>query len=444
MKQSEKPRIILVPYPAQGHVTPMQKMAIALLNLGFEPIMVLPQYIYNQIVIHNEENHHHHDRFKWVAVADGLEEDTAGDFFGIESAMENTMPSQLKSLIQELQQGGGGVVVCAVVDLLASWAIQVAEKCGIFVAGFWPVMFATYKLVASIPHMVRCGLISETGLPQHEGKFCFIPQLPILDTEDLPWLIGTVAAKKARFKFWTRTLERSRSLKWLLVNSFPDETKLDNSATTLLSLGHLFNHTHTNNPSFWEEDKSCLGWLDTQNPNSVVYISFGSWVSPIGEAKLRSLAMALEALGRPFLWVLKKAWREGLPNAFEERVSRHIGRVVSWAPQMKVLRHKSVACYLTHCGWNSATEAIQFEKKMLCYPMAGDQFLNCAYIVQVWKVGIRLNGLGVKDLEEGLRMLMEDVEMESRLRNLHDIVIGRDDDLKEDRNVRAFIQDFSK
>ncbi|KAK4267999.1 hypothetical protein QN277_024708 [Acacia crassicarpa] len=446
MEYSKKPRIILVPYPAQGHVTPMQKMAVTFLNLGFEPIMVLPQFIYNQIMIHNDEEN---QQVKWVAIADGLEKDTATDFFGIESAMENIMPSQLERLIQELQEeaskgGSGGEVVCVVVDLLASWSIQVAQKCGIVVAGFWPVMFAAYRLIESIPDMVRCGLISETGLPQHEGKFCSLPDFPVLDTEDLPWLIGTVAAKKARFKFWTRTLERSRTLKWLLMHTFPDETKLHSSPMTLLPLGYHFNYTQTNHASFWEEDKSCLEWLETQNPNSVVYISFGSWVSPIGEAKLKSLAMALEASRRPFLWVLKKAWREGLPKGFEERVSKHQGRVVSWAPQMEVLRHKSVACYLTHCGWSSTIEALWFKKKMLCYPVAGDQSLNCAYIVQKWKVGMRLNGLGMKDVEEGLRMVMEDVEMESRLRKLHDTIIQKEDDLKKDLSLKAFVETLKK
>lgn len=285
-----------------------------------------------------------------------------------------------------------------------------------------------------------------TGLPQHEGKFCFLPEFPVLDTEALPWLIGTVAAKKERFIFWTRTLERSKTLKWLFVNTFPDETKLHHSPMILLPLGYHFNHTQTNNhASFWEEDKSCMEWLETQNPNSVVYISFGSWVSPIGEAKLRSLAMALEESKRPFLWVLKKAWREGLPKGFEERVSNHQGRVVSWAPQLEVLRHKSLACYLTHCGWNSTMEAIRFKKKMLCYPVAGDQSLNCAYIVQEWKVGVRLNGLGVKDVEEGLRLVMEDVEMEITLKKLHDTIIRKENDLKKDPSIlNAFAESLKK
>ncbi|MCI63923.1 UDP-glycosyltransferase 82A1-like, partial [Trifolium medium] len=50
------------------------------------------------------------------------------------------------------------------VDLLASWAIQVANKFSIPTAGFWPAMLSSYLLIAAIPHMLRTGLISDTGL----------------------------------------------------------------------------------------------------------------------------------------------------------------------------------------------------------------------------------------------------------------------------------------
>lgn len=182
------------------------------------------------------------------------------------------------------------------------------------------------------------------------------------------WLIGTPTAQKRRFKFWKRTLERAKSLRWILVNSFKDEYELEfiskdnnNRNPRILYVGPLHNQgatsdkTLTKNPSFWEEDRSCLGWLQEQKPNSVIYISFGSWVSPIGESKIRTLALALEASGRPFIWALNRVWQEGLPPGFVNRVKNQ-GRIVPWAPQIEVLKSDSVGCYVTHCGWNSTME----------------------------------------------------------------------------------------
>lgn len=278
----------------------------------------------------------------------------------------------------------------------------------------------------------------------------------MLSTEDLPWLIGTPSARKSRFKFWTRTLERSRKLRWLLVNSFPEEFidikqqyHLDRSHhQPLVYLIGPQSHQQamTKNPTFWEEDMSCIEWLDKQKPKSVVYISFGSWVSPIGDAKIKSLAMALETLGLNFIWVLGLAWREGLPKGFLERVTKSSkGKVVSWAPQMKVLRHEAVGCFFTHCGWNSTMEAIECRKKLLCWPVAGDQFVNCAYIVKIWKIGVRINGFGQKDVEEGLKRVMieEKGELNIRLMKLHKRTMEEDARSRIMENLTAFVDDLN-
>ncbi|XP_050379868.1 UDP-glycosyltransferase 82A1 [Argentina anserina] len=442
--------IILVPYPAQGHVTPMLMLASAFLTHGFNPVLVTPDYIHRQIVPKLESK----DKIQCIPIPDGLDKDAPRDFFTIEKAMENTMPVHLEKLVHQLDEDGG--VVCIVIDLLASWAIDVANRCGIPAAGFWPAMLATYRLIGAIPEMVRTGFISDAGFPKQSGGTCFLPNQPMLSSEELPWLIGTPPARTARFRFWTRTLERSESLQWLLVNSFPNEYGLDDKQsqhqhidlhqlvkTTLkirpqaFPIGPLSKLIGTKNPSFWEEDTSCLGWLDKQQDNTVIYISFGSWVSPIGETKVKSLALALEALGKPFIWVLGPSWREGLPIGYLERVAR-TGKIVSWSPQMDVLKHKAVGCYLTHCGWNSTMEAIQCHKRLLCYPVAGDQFVNCGYIVNLWRIGVRLGGFGVKDVEEGLKRVMEEDEMGNRLRKLCERTMGDEANNRAVSNLKTF------
>ncbi|KAJ7964596.1 Glycosyltransferase [Quillaja saponaria] len=459
MKYIKKPKIILVPYPAQGHVTPMLKLASAINNLGlhFQPVLVTPEYIHNQIVQRIEAK----DGILCVAIPGGMElKDSTSDFFAIEAAMENTMPNHLESLVHKFEGDEDGGVVCIVADLLASWAIEVAKSCGIPAAGFWPAMFATYRLFAAIPDMLRSGLISDTGIPEHQGKVQFLPDTPLLFTEDLPWLIGSLAARQGRFEFWRRAMDRTKSLRCLLVNSFPDEyyeqqiidmlviTNIKVSqdcSLVVLPIGPLCKHSNamTKNPSFWEEDFSCLNWLDKQKANSVVYIAFGSSISPIGDTKLKNVALALEASTRPFIWVLRSAWLEGLPIGFLEKVSKQ-GKVVSWAPQMEVLQHKAVGCYLTHCGWNSTMEAIQCRKRLLCYPAVADQFMNCAYIVQVWRIGLMLNELGQKDVEEGLSRVMEDKEMESRLMKLYERTMGEEANSRVVSNLTAFVDEVKK
>ena len=52
------------------------------------------------------------------------------------------------------------------------------------------------------------------------------------------------------------------------------------------------------------DNHNCLGWLDKQSTNSVVYVAFGS-TTTLDPVELVALAEALEASGLKFLWSLK-------------------------------------------------------------------------------------------------------------------------------------------
>lgn len=150
-------KVILIPYPAQGHVTPMLKLASLFSTFGYKPVIITPDFIHRRIASQIEP----HNRILSVSIPDGLDEDAPRDFFAIEMAMEQNMPPYLEQIVWEMEKDDG--VCCLVVDLLASWAIDVGRRCGVQVAGFWPAMHATYRLVEAIPHLIQTGIISENG-----------------------------------------------------------------------------------------------------------------------------------------------------------------------------------------------------------------------------------------------------------------------------------------
>lgn len=78
---------------------------------------------------------------------------------------------------------------------------------------------------------------------------------------------------------------------------------------------------------------------------------------------------------------------EGYPLGFVERVKNR-GKMVNWAPQQRVLAHASVACFLSHCGWNSIVEGLSNGLPFLCCPYFADQFLNQSYILDHWGTGL--------------------------------------------------------
>jgi len=303
-----------------------------------------------------------------------------------------------------------------------------------------------------------------------------------LRVEELPWLVGDSATRRSRFAFWLQTLHRARGFRWVLVNSFPAEAECpaaagndnDDDAHRLarqqgprvfpvgpaLLPGGAGERTKqqpqqqcgngNKSPSMWRADATCIGWLDAQRAGSVVYVSFGSWVGSIGPDKVRELALGLEATGRPFLWALKRdaSWRAGLPDGFADRVAGR-GKLVDWAPQQDVLRHAAVGCYLTHCGWNSTLEAIQHGVRLLCYPVSGDQFINCAYITGVWRIGLRLDGgMTRDDVVAGIGRVMDDGDEGRRLQEkvwaLRDRVVTAEARRAADRNVSSFVDEITR
>jgi pathogen-inducible salicylic acid glucosyltransferase len=86
--------------------------------------------------------------------------------------------------------------------------------------------------------------------------------------------------------------------------------------------------------------------------------------------------------------------------------------LVTWSPQLEVLAHKSVGCFMTHCGWNSTLEALSLGVPLVAMPQWTDQPTNAKCIADVWHVGVRLKanekGIVTKEKVEGcIREVME-------------------------------------
>ncbi|KAK9942045.1 hypothetical protein M0R45_007734 [Rubus argutus] len=61
----------------------------------------------------------------------------------------------------------------------------------------------------------------------------------------------------------------------------------------------------------------CLNWLDSQEPDSVVYISFGS-LARLSYRQLIEIAHGLENSTHPFIWVIGKVFKSEQGNENHE------------------------------------------------------------------------------------------------------------------------------
>ncbi|PON84725.1 UDP-glucuronosyl/UDP-glucosyltransferase [Trema orientale] len=135
-----------------------------------------------------------------------------------------------------------------------------------------------------------------------------------------------------------------------------------------------------------ESWRSTKRWLDLQPKRSVVYVAFGSEAVP-SQDELTEIALGLELSGFPFFWALRaRSDSVELPTGFGPRTREQGIVCTSWAPQLKILGHDSVGGFLTHSGWSSVVEALQFGVPLVLLTFTNDQGLN-AKLLQEKMIG---------------------------------------------------------
>ncbi|KAK1268925.1 UDP-glycosyltransferase 73C3 [Acorus gramineus] len=134
------------------------------------------------------------------------------------------------------------------------------------------------------------------------------------------------------------------------------------------------------------DEKQCFEWLETKEPNSVVYVSFGS-IGRLRPPQMEELGSALEGSGHHFIWVVKAG--DALPKKFEEEPITERWMVIrGWAPQVAILSRLEIGGFVTHCGWNSTIEGLCAGVPMVTWPLFAEQFLNERLVVDVLHVGV--------------------------------------------------------
>ncbi|XP_051138933.1 zeatin O-xylosyltransferase-like [Andrographis paniculata] len=184
---------------------------------------------------------------------------------------------------------------------------------------------------------------------------------------------------------------------------------------------------HTAAQNFSGRRHECLSWLDKQEPKSVIYVTFGTTTS-LSDEEISELAAGLERSGHKFIWVLRDADKANifdgadvrrtlLPAGYEERLSGRAIVVRDWAPQPEILAHRSTGGFMTHCGWNSCLESLTRGVPMAAWPMHSDQPANALMVTEVLGAGFLVREYTAEaavvrapTVEAAVRRLMESEE----------------------------------
>ncbi|CAL4927424.1 unnamed protein product [Urochloa decumbens] len=363
------PHVLALPFPAQGHVIPLMQLSHRLVEHGIEVTFV-----------NTEANHA-------LVLAAML----AGGGAGRASSLDG-----IHLLVLRIEASGGTKISWLVADQGMGWAFEVAKKLGIRAACFWPASVAFLASMLRVPQLIQDGVVDDKGWPKRQETIQFAPGMPPLHTSRLPWNnAGAAEDQPVIFQLVVRNNEAKELAEVTVSNSFRDaEPGAFELYPDILPVGPLLADPKLEKPvgQFLPEDARCLGWLDARADRSVVYVAFGSF-TVFDPRQFEELALGLELTGRPFLWVVRPDFAGGgLSEAwldeFQRRVGGDSGLIVSWCPQQQVLAHRAVACFVSHCGWNSTMEGVRNGVPFVCWPYFTDQFLNESYICNVWRTGL--------------------------------------------------------
>ncbi|KAK9696842.1 hypothetical protein RND81_08G000600 [Saponaria officinalis] len=167
----------------------------------------------------------------------------------------------------------------------------------------------------------------------------------------------------------------------------------------------------------------CLEWLNAKEPNSVIYVCFGS-LTCFSNEQLKEIATALERCEEYFIWVLKGGKdneQEWLPQGFEERVEGKGLIIRGWAPQVLILDHEAIGGFVTHCGWNSTLESISAGVPMVTWPIYAEQFYNEKLVTDVLKVGVKVGSMKWSETTGATHLKHEEIE-----KALKQIMVGEE------------------
>ncbi|XP_050368550.1 UDP-glycosyltransferase 76B1-like [Argentina anserina] len=405
---TKRKRLILFPIPLEGHMNPMLKLADLLYSKGFSITIIHTQL--------NSPNPSLHPHFTFRSIPDGLSESEASPkdivllFYLFNTKCVQPFKECLSSLLSEEPE-----VACLISDAIFHFTQSVAESFKLPRFVFETGSMTGYAVFSHFSLLREKGYLPVTQDSQ-PGKV--VTELPPLRIKDLP--VIPKGDPEKFFEICVLIASKIAASDGVIFNTFKD---LEEQGMAILQkqypdlpvfpIGPFHDYEEASSTS----NQSCISWLNTRAPKSVIYVSFGT-IAAITKAQFLEIAWGLSNSNQPFLWVVRPGlvhgsdWLELLPNRFLENLNGR-GHIVKWAPQKEVLSHPSVGGFWTHNGWNSTLESVCAGVPMICFPCFGDQMVLARYVSKVWKIGLQYeNEIERGEIEATIRKLMEEKEGE--------------------------------
>ncbi|PIA38221.1 hypothetical protein AQUCO_02800117v1 [Aquilegia coerulea] len=426
---NNKPHAVCIPYPAQGHINPLLKIAKLLHNKGFHITFVHTEYNYKRMLkSRGPDSLKGLPDFQFKSIPDGLPPSDVAeitqDLAALCDSIDKNCLVPFRDLVNELNNNCNvPPVTCIVADGVMSFTLDVAHEFCIPEVLFWTTSACGFMGYIQIPQLIKDGLLPLKDLSNVTNGYLektinWVPGIENIRLKDVPsFFIQTTDPNDIMFKYNVKQVERASKASAIVVNTF-DELEHDvleslkSKLPPIYPIGflHLLVNRISHNgldsieSNLWKEDLDCLKWLDSKEENSVVYVNFGS-ITVMTPQQMTEFAWGLANSKQTFFWIIRPDLVSGdfavLPPEFIMEIKER-GLLASWCPQEQVLNHPSIGGFLTHSGWNSTIESISSGVPMICWPFCGEQQMNCTYSCLHWGIGMEIDNNVKREVVESI------------------------------------------
>ncbi|RWW47033.1 hypothetical protein BHE74_00047012 [Ensete ventricosum] len=428
-----KETVVLYPVPGMGHLVPMVELA---------KLFVLQDFSVAVVLMHTPVKHPSVDPFV-ARVSSASPSISFHELPPAASLPDTPVPRFLELVLPNNPQflhflaalSRTSDVRAVVLNFFCTGALAVTAELRLPSYFFFPSSAAVLAAFLYIPTLFAAADIDLKALGDSPLHF---PGLPPVPASDMPR--NMIHRDEHYFRRMIRVLECLPDAEGILVNSFES---LDAEAVRVLRdgacvpgrrmppvycIGPLIADGSRDVGVEKVEKAECVAWLDEQPRGSVVFLCFGS-MGLFSAEQIKEIATGLERSGQRFLWVVRSPRNENqgpqgwgpssepdletlLPEGFLEQTKQRGFLAKSWAPQVEVLNHEAVGGFVTHCGWNSALEAIMAGVPMIGWPLYAEQGLNKLFLVEQMRVAVPMEGyaselVAAEEVEARIRWLME-------------------------------------
>ncbi|KAI3784898.1 hypothetical protein L1987_44006 [Smallanthus sonchifolius] len=181
--------VVVIPYPAQGHVIPLMEAARCFTSNGLKVTFVNTEFTHKQVMsAWSDQQDGENDLMQIVCITDGLEPgDNREDLGKLTETMSRVGPNKLEELIEGINKVDDEKIKCIIADYCMGWVIRVAQKMGIRQATFCPSSAAVLALTMSVQKLMDDEVIDSNGVPLKDQMVQLSTTMPSMDPANFAW-----------------------------------------------------------------------------------------------------------------------------------------------------------------------------------------------------------------------------------------------------------------